>query len=197
LYIVVGLLAVLIGVASAQVDPGPRPGPGKPPMAAPESSPQPNPGKQPQTAPQTSPLPSPGKPLLTEPGAALPQTALVRVCNRNSPDPLFVSLVIRPDPARPDEWVVRGWWRVDDKQCLDTARTLRRGHVFAYAEDGRTSWSGVGLKDAIERCVEYPGPFSRVITNEYTCPGRRLKSFLPQEIRADLDTHTITFQLAN
>ena len=111
-------------------------------------------------------LPAPAA-TQTDPGPRTDsQTFMVRICNRHS-NQVFVSLIIRPDVNRPQDWVIRGWWRIAGQQCVDAARSLY-GYIYAYAEnatDGSWPPADDAHEDAIDMCVEYPGPFLRVRTS--------------------------------
>lgn len=131
-----------------------------------------------------------------EPGARpIPETIMIRLCNKSS-TPVFVTLIYRPDAERPKDWLVRGWWTVPSTQCIDATRSLY-GYFYVHGENSNNAhWPGSDYKHehAIDRCVEYPGPFSRVRTSGADkCRPELLRRFAPRVSKQPASVHTVDF----
>ena len=113
-----------------------------------------------------------------------------RMCNRSGVTAAAVTAV-RFDPGRPDIWRLQGWGILAPGECKNLVSGLR-GWVYYYAEEayrgGRGyTWAG----DETQMCVDYPGPFDRLMPPGVTCDASELKGFS----RSFVDGNTGLFTL--
>jgi uncharacterized membrane protein len=94
----------------------------------------------------------------------------MRVCNKSGKE-ASVAVSARLAPGSPD-FVVQGWWRVPARRCVDIG-SFPRGHFYAHAVAGRSSWGDGDMR----LCVESPGPFKRVNFSGYQCSKQLLRRF--------------------
>jgi uncharacterized membrane protein len=84
---------------------------------------------------------------------------------------------------------VQGWWSVAAGSC-QTLGTFVQGWFYYYAEQTNTQelvWKGT---DA-QLCVDYPGPFTRVNTANYSCTNsEQLRGFTGSNIGSNIGTFT-------
>ena len=110
-----------------------------------------------------------------------------RVCNK-SDDVARVAMTHRDVSGT--GWRVQGWWKVDPDSCRNLG-VFPHGWVYYYADadDGGSWGSGV-----IQKCVRYPGPFSRYENGEsYSCrDDEQLKGFSGKLIESSISEHTWT-----
>ena len=115
------------------------------------------------------------------------QTFTFVVCNHNNVE---ASVATASHASATDSnFVVQGWWSVAAGAC-STIGTFPQGTFYYYAEQTNTQqlvWQG---KDA-QVCVQYPGPFSRVNTTNYTCASNeQLRGFTLSTIGSNIGTFT-------
>jgi uncharacterized membrane protein len=119
--------------------------------------------------------------------SAQAQTFQFQVCN-HSTVPASVATVSYVSPTD-DRFVVQGWWSVAPGTC-STIGTFPQGWFYFYAEETNTQavvWAGT---DA-QLCVDYPGPFSRINTANYTCTSSEvLRGFTGTQISSTTGTFT-------
>lgn len=88
-------------------------------------------------------------------------------------------------------FVVQGWWSVAPGAC-STLGAFPQGWFYYYAEQTNTQeivWKGT---DA-QICVQYPGPFTRTNTANYTCQSNEeLRGFTGKDIGSNIGTFTWT-----
>lgn len=112
-----------------------------------------------------------------------------QVCNQtNYSASIAVAGLTAPGGSQFD---VGGWWTVAPQSC-STLGSWPQGWFYYYAEvtgTGQVVWGG----NAVQLCVDYPGPFDRVNLTGYTCPGDDLKGFSGEQI--DPSTATFTWTL--
>jgi len=106
-------------------------------------------------------------------GEAWSADAFLSVCNRSSIN-AWVAVTAHPSSGDP-RFMVSGWFEVKPGSCRDLY-SIGSGWAYFYAESDDTNlyWSG----NAARFCVNYPGPFNRYISDDYTCSGANLKSFI-------------------
>jgi len=88
-----------------------------------------------------------------------------------------------------DNFVVQGWWSVPAGTC-QWIGYFPQGWFYYYAEqtDSQTLvWKGT----AVQICVQYPGPFTRVNTANYSCAdNEELRGFSGSDIGSNIGTYT-------
>ena len=109
------------------------------------------------------------------------------VCNHSSvPASVAVASYVSPTDQR---FEVQGWGSVAPGTC-STMGTFPQGWFYFYAEETNTQavvWSGT----AVSLCVDYPGPFQRIDTPNYTCQSNEvLRGFSGSEIPSTMGTFT-------
>ncbi len=109
------------------------------------------------------------------------------VCNHsNVPASVATTSYVSPTDQR---FVVQGWWGVAPGAC-STIGTFPQGWFYFYAEETNTQavvWSGT----AAQLCVDYPGPFQRINTANYTCQSNEvLRGFSVTQISSTTGTFT-------
>ncbi len=91
--------------------------------------------------------------------------------------------------ATDDRYEVQGWWSVGPGSC-EWIGYFPQGWFYYYAEQTNTQqivWVG---KDT-QLCVQYPGPFERINTDNYKCkPNEVLKGFTVFSISNTTGTFT-------
>jgi uncharacterized membrane protein len=109
-------------------------------------------------------------------------------CNRTGLT-AYIAIVVRLGISD-TRFEARGWYAAPPRQCINTGN-YPSGYAYYYAEDGQNGFWG---SDHVTLCVQYPGPFQRVLTNNYTCrSNERLRGFT--EVRAEPDIATMTINL--
>src|SRR5579863_1270521 len=111
------------------------------------------------------------------------------VCNHSN---VQASVATASHPSANDGgFVVQGWWSVPAGSCK-TIGNFVQGWFYYYAEQTNTQdlvWKG---SDA-QVCVDYPGPFTRTNTANYTCTSNeQLRGFTGKEIGSNIGTFTWT-----
>jgi uncharacterized membrane protein len=90
-----------------------------------------------------------------------------------------------------ESWLVAGWLLVDPGDCL-TAGNALKGWIYHYGEENSTrSQKAVWRGDAVQLCVEYPGPFRRQVVEGYQCTENELKSFGSTFVGENVGTYTL------
>ena len=117
------------------------------------------------------------------------QTFKFVVCNHSNVQ-ASVATASHISPTNGD-FVVQGWWSVAAGACV-TIGSFPQGTFYYYAEQTNTQelvWKGT---DA-QVCVDYPGPFSRTNTANYTCKSNEeLRGFILHTIGSNIGTFTWT-----
>jgi uncharacterized membrane protein len=106
------------------------------------------------------------------------------VCNRAT-DPVAIAIAGRRNPDFSD-LTVSGWGLVDPGACKPLGK-FARGRIYAVAQvkGSRKGWYGNDAK----YCVEFPGPFDRVVSANSSCPSSgKVVGF--QEFIVTTDKHT-------
>ena len=112
----------------------------------------------------------------------------MRVCN-SSPLQAFTVMASRVS-VTDQRWVLRGWWSVPAGQCINAQR-VPKGWVYDYSESEKSRWDG---KD-VNLCVQYPGPFERIINQSDQCPPEQLKGFTGVQLTdPQMQSYTITLR---
>jgi uncharacterized membrane protein len=125
--------------------------------------------------------------LFAASAGAQAQTFSFVVCNHSS----VQASVATASHASPTDanFVVQGWWSVGAGACV-TIGSFPQGTFYYYAEQTNTQqlvWKGT---DA-QVCVQYPGPFTRTNTANYTCASNEeLRGFTLSTIAANIGTFT-------
>lgn len=107
-----------------------------------------------------------------------------RVCNKAGRE-ASVAVSARLSPSSSD-FVVQGWWRVPARRCVDIGN-FPRGHLYAHAVAGRTSWGNSNMR----LCVETPGPFKRINFPGYKCSKGLLRQFTDLNVTKERWTWTL------
>ena len=93
------------------------------------------------------------------------------------------------------------WWRrrqalhaaVDDGRYCANIGAFPKGWAYYYAEQdepGTARWEA----DDVGICVEYPGPFERILTPNYSCgSNQKIQGF--KSIFVDADSASVTITL--
>ena len=115
------------------------------------------------------------------------QTFTFKVCNHSKVS-ASVATASHVSPTN-GNFVVQGWWTVTAGAC-STIGNFPQGTFYYYAEQTNTQelvWKG---NDA-QVCVQYPGPFSRVNSPNYTCASNEeLRGFILNTIGSNIGTFT-------
>lgn len=126
-------------------------------------------------------------PLCLGSAGAQAQTFRLQVCNHSTVQ-ASVATVSQVSPTD-DRYVVEGWWSVGPGSC-EWIGYFPQGWFYHYAEQTNTQeivWEGT---DA-HLCVQYPGPFQRINTANYTCQSNeRLRGFTGDLISPNTGTFT-------
>lgn len=94
----------------------------------------------------------------------------MRFCNKTSGQ-IYLALGYREAPGS-SQWVVEGWKVIYGNSCYSIT-VPNDGKVYDYAEDeSGGNWGG-----DFKLCVERPGPFHRINSADYSCPGDLLVGF--------------------
>ena len=103
--------------------------------------------------------------LFVAAGEARSQTFDYVFCNKTNIK-VFVAVATLVSP-RDSRFKVQGWWTIQPNQCGNVG-SFPRGWAYYYAEqdDPGTGFWGA---DDVGLCVTYPGPFERILTQNYTC----------------------------
>ncbi len=131
--------------------------------------------------------------LFFAPGAARSQTFDYVFCNKTSIK-VFVAVAARVSP-NDQRFKVQGWWTIPAGQCGNVG-TFPRGWAYYYAEQddpGTVYWGA----DDVQVCVNYPGPFERVLTPNYSCGSNQtLQGFKGIFIDPNTGSMTVTLNPA-
>jgi len=115
------------------------------------------------------------------------QTFHFRVCNHSDVQ-ASVATASHVSPSD-NRYEVQGWWSVPAGSCKDIGN-FPKGWFYYYAEQTNTQelvWKG---SDA-QICVQYPGPFDRINTENYRCASNEeLRSFTSTNIANTTGTFT-------
>ena len=86
---------------------------------------------------------------------------------------------------------VAGWWTIPAEQCADIG-AFPKGWAYYYAEQdepGTARWEA----DDVGICVEYPGPFERILMPNYSCgSNQKIQGFKSIFVDAGAASVTIT-----
>jgi uncharacterized membrane protein len=128
--------------------------------------------------------------LFVAAGEARSQTFDYVFCNKTRIKVLVaVATLVSPGDKR---FKVEGWWTIPAEQCANIG-AFPKGWAYYYAEqdDPDTArWEA----DDVGICVEYPGPFERILTPNYSCASnQKIQGF--KSIFVDADTGVITITL--
>ncbi|MGD0024571.1 MAG: DUF1036 domain-containing protein [Xanthobacteraceae bacterium] len=118
--------------------------------------------------------------------SAQAQTFNLQVCNHSSVSASVATSGLAAVGS--DQFVVEGWWTVGAGNCLSLGN-FPQGWFYLYAEQtnsGQYVWSGTDLN----LCVQYPGPFNRINTTDFTCGANELKGFSAVLIPSTTGTFT-------
>ena len=96
-----------------------------------------------------------------------------RLCN-HSDVPIAVALSHHKG-VNDERFSVEGWWIIEKGQCQ--TRRYPKGWFYFYGEQRNSGGARFWGKNDLMLCVEYPGPFERVNTPDYSCDKPRLKGF--------------------
>jgi uncharacterized membrane protein len=117
------------------------------------------------------------------------QTFSFQVCNQSG-----VSASVAVDSqtgAGGSQFHVEGWWVVPSGSC-QVLGSFPVGWFYYYAEQtgaSQNEWNG----NALDLCVQYPGPFDRVNYAGYSCQSsEQLRGFNGQVIPSNEGTFTWT-----
>ena len=117
------------------------------------------------------------------------QTFHFQVCNHSNVQ-ASVATASHVSPTD-SNFVVQGWWTVGAGSCAWIGY-FPQGWFYYYAEQTNTQqivWQGSDSKV----CVDYPGPFTRNNTANYTCTSNEeLRGFTGSNIASDIGTFTWT-----
>jgi len=88
----------------------------------------------------------------------------LKICNRTTYT-VAIATIAREQPGTSD-WHIRGWRIVEANSCVVAGR-YAKGKFYAMAQvKGKSrGWFGT-----FKQCVEYPGPFNRIINQNSSCP---------------------------
>jgi uncharacterized membrane protein len=103
------------------------------------------------------------------------QSSLVQICNKSQWD-LAGAITSRPS-ANDSRWLISGWYLVKRGACRDIKQVPLRSWIYLYAEDDGGPGNIVWTANDQRFCVTYPGPFDRIISDDYRCGGANLKGF--------------------
>lgn len=128
------------------------------------------------------------KPVPVPPTAGTAGTFHFQVCNHSDVQAsVATASYVSPTDHR---YAVEGWWSVSPGSC-EGIGYFPLGTFYTYAEQTNTQavvWQG---NDA-ELCVQYPGPFRRINTTNYTCQSNeRLRGFTKHSVSAGTFTWTL------
>jgi uncharacterized membrane protein len=128
--------------------------------------------------------------LFVAAGEARSQTFDYVFCNKTRVKVLVaVATLVSPGDKR---FKVEGWWTIPAEQCANIG-AFPKGWAYYYAEqdDPDTArWEA----DDVGICVEYPGPFERILTPNYSCASnQKIQGF--KSIFVDADTGSVTITL--
>ena len=119
------------------------------------------------------------------------QTFSFVVCNHSKVE-ASVATASHVSPTD-SNFVVQGWWNVAPGVC-STLGSFPQGWFYYYAEQTNTQevvWKGT---DA-QVCVQYPGPFTRTNTPNYTCQSNEeLRGFTGKDTGSNIGTFTWTLE---
>lgn len=89
----------------------------------------------------------------------------LRVCNRTS---YSAAVVVAGRKQLGPDWTIGGWRLVDANTCANLGR-YAKGKIYTMAKvhNGSLGWFG----SSTSQCVEFPGPFERVIAKDFVCPS--------------------------
>lgn len=96
-----------------------------------------------------------------------------RVCNRTD-YAAATAIIARKELGA--SWSAIGWHAVSANSCINVGKYVKgKVYVLAKVNNEPRGWTGNDVK----QCVEFPGPFNRVISKDYVCPstGRVLGFF--------------------
>lgn len=107
--------------------------------------------------------------------------ATFQVCNSTTYR-ASVAVTGRRNADAPD-WSVEGWWDVPPGGCAKMGKYTKGGiYAVARVRGSSVGWRGTETK----KCVEFPGPFTRIDTANYNCmANERLESFKWFALRDD------------
>ncbi len=115
------------------------------------------------------------------------QTFHFQVCNHSKVQ-ASVATASHVSPTD-SNFVIQGWWSVSPGSCAWIGY-FPQGWFYFYAEQTNTQelvWEG---KD-VQICVQYPGPFERTNTPNYTCANNeQLRGFTGANIGSNIGTYT-------
>ena len=108
--------------------------------------------------------------LFVAAGEARSQTFDYVFCNKTKIK-VFVAVATLVSP-RDSRFKVAGWWTIPANQCGNIG-SFPRGWTYYYAEqdDPGTGFWGA---DDVGLCVAYPGPFERILTQNYNCANNEV-----------------------
>lgn len=117
------------------------------------------------------------------------QTFRFRVCNTSNVGAAVATL--NHVAAGDSRFEVQGWWTVNPGDC-DWIGYFPKGWFYYFAEQtgsGNYVWEGSDTTV----CVRHPGPWERIIANNYTCRSDEdLHGFTSDLIDSDTGTFTVT-----
>jgi uncharacterized membrane protein len=115
------------------------------------------------------------------------QTFHFQVCNHSNVQ-ASVATASHISPTN-GNFVVQGWWTVAAGSCAWIGY-FPQGWFYFYAEQTNTQavvWKGT----AAQICVQYPGPFTRDNSANYTCASdEELRGFTDADIASNIGTYT-------
>lgn len=98
----------------------------------------------------------------------------LEICNRTNY--AVSTAVIGRKELSDASWTLKGWHNVSANSCAQVGR-FAKGKIYTMAKiNGEVpGWYGKDTK----QCVEFPGPFERIISKDFTCPqtGKTLGFF--------------------
>lgn len=115
------------------------------------------------------------------------QTFHFQVCNHSNVE-ASVATASHVSPTD-SNFVIQGWWSVPAASCQYIGY-FPQGWFYYYAEQTNTQqlvWKG----SDVQICVQYPGPFTRVNTANYSCANNEeLRGFTGSNIASNIGTFT-------
>jgi uncharacterized membrane protein len=118
------------------------------------------------------------------------QTFNFQVCNQSG---VSASVAVSGLTAvGSNQWNVEGWWTVPTGSCQVLGSFPISSEFYYYAEQtgaSQNQWSG----NALNLCVQYPGPFDRINSAGYNCQSSEaLREFNAASIPSNEGTFTWT-----
>jgi uncharacterized membrane protein len=122
-------------------------------------------------------------------GEARSQTFDYVFCNKTNIK-VFVSVAARVAPSD-QRFKVAGWWTIPAGDCANVG-AFPRGWTYYYSEQDEPGTVYWGATD-VSLCVQYPGPFERVLQDNYTCgSNEQVQGFKGVFVEPNTGSMTVT-----